>query len=49
MTRIQAGLLYVAIGATAIAGAGTARAADAQSALKYDLYAAQATGGDPAA
>ena len=39
MTRIQAGLLYVAIGATAIAGAGTARAADAQSALKYDLYA----------
>lgn len=39
MTRIQAGLLYVAIGATAIVGAGTARAADAQSALKYDLYA----------
>jgi TonB family protein len=41
MTRMQAVLLYVAIGATAVIGAGTARAADAQSALKYDLYACQ--------
>lgn len=41
MTRMQAVLLYVAIGATAIIGAGTACAADAQSALKYDLYACQ--------
>jgi len=44
MTRMRTVLLYVAMGATAIIGAstvGTAYAADAQSALKYDLYACQ--------
>ena len=39
--RIQAVLRHVAIGAAAITGCGTACAADAQSALKFDLYACQ--------
>jgi TonB family protein len=39
--RIQAVLRHVAIGAAAIMGCGTACAADAQSALKFDLYACQ--------
>lgn len=41
MTRMRAVLLHLAIGATAITGSGTVRAADAQSALKFDLYACQ--------
>lgn len=41
MSRMQAVLLHVAIGATAIMGPGIAGAADAQSALNLDLYACQ--------